>query len=440
MESKKTKGKKLNKKTNISDEQSKDITQILIGSLLLLIGMSIGVAMSIGNTFALDTSTSPNATTSNATNPNATAPNATNPNATSPNATTSNATNPNATTGNVYLDSSKIYIEKITTKAKEVKIGEKVEIELCTNVNILGAKLTFKSSKGNQFTVYLNNVNGDEYIEIPTTVTADTYYLSQLTMQSVTTETTYVNGNDYDFKIELKITEKESPKQVYNNEDITEKTIKEIASTETKKDDKSDVTINATGNTVISKEVFNSIKGTDKNLIIKYQDNEIIFNGKDITEPKDIDVKLETACITDDEDFKKIDNNGYIVNFANNGDLPGKEIVKIKATTEMKEYFGNKKLYVYYYDKENNKFTLIAKNVSLENDYYQFVIDHNSKYLLTDKKIETKDVEVDENVVDFQNSNKTNITIILLSILLIIAVIIFVLLMKGKNNLKKKKD
>ena len=429
MERKIIKGNRLNRKK----EEVKDITQIFLCSLLLLVGMAIGIAMSLNGTFALDTSTPPNATTSNATNSNATSSNATSSNATSSNATSSNATSSNATSNNVYIDSNRIYLEKIEIKTKEAKVGDKVAVNLCTNININSAKLIFKSNNGNQFTIYLSNLNNDEYMEIPSTVPSDTYYLSQLTLDNDNSTTTYTNGNDYNFNIEIIITEKETKSKIYNNEDVNANTIKESKKEETK-----DITINATGNSVISKEVFNSIKGTDKKVIIKYQDNEIIFSGRDIKEAKDIDVSMKIICITDDDTSKVINNNGYIINFANNGDLPGKEIVRIKATTEMKNYFENKKLYVYYYDEPNNKFTLIARNITLENDYYEFAINHNSKYILTDTQIDTKTVTVDENIVDFQNSNKTNTIIILVSILIVVAVTIFILLMKKKEN--KKKD
>ena len=411
MEKKNTKGRMLNKKIT---ESPNDITQIVIGSLLLLVGMAIGVAMSLNGTFALDTATAPNATSSNATSSNATATNATN--------------------SNVYVDNTKIYLDGIEIAKKEVTLGEKIKISLCTNRTLTNAKLLFKSNKGNQFTVYLNNLNNDEYIEIPSTVKADTYYLSQLVLESYDLSTTYVNGNNYNFNISLKINEPKKKSYIYNNEDITEEKIKEIA----KSEDKTDITINATGNSIISKELFNTIKGTNKKLVIKYQDHEIIFNGKDITSTKDIDVNIKIVCISEDDTFKEISNNGYIINFAENGNLPGKATVRLNTTNEIKQFFKNKKAYLYYYDETNKKYTLIASNLTLKDGYYEFTISHNSKYILTDKKIDKKTATVDENVVDFQNSNNTNIAIILISVLLIIAVIVFILLIKRKENEKKK--
>ena len=407
------KGKKLNNK--ITEEQAKDITQIAFGSLLLLIGIAIGVAMSLNGTFALEAATSPNATSTNA--------------------TATNATSTNATSSNVYVDNTKIYLDGIELGKKEATLGEKIKVNLCASHILTKETFLYKSNKGNQFTAYLNNINNEEYIEISSTVTPDTYYLSQLILETTGLTTTYVNGNNYNFNIELKIAEPKKKSYIYNNEDITEEKIKDI----TKSEEKTEITINATGNSIISKEVFNSIKGTNKKLIIKYQNHEIIFNGKDITNAKDIDASIKIVCISDDETFKEISNNGYIINFAENGELPGKATIKLKATDEMKQFFKNKKAFLYYYDETNKKYTILYNTLTVKDDYIEFTINHNSKYVLTDKKIDKKEVTVDNNVVDFQNSNNTNIAIILLSILLIIAVIVFILLIKRKDNKHEKK-
>ena len=407
MKNEKTKGELLNNQT-----QTKGIktNQIILGIFLLLTGIAIGIAINSNGTFALETATSTNATTSNA--------------------TSSNATSSNATSSNVYLDNTKIYLEGITIDKKEAKLGEKVNINLCTNKTLTNAKLLFKSNKGNQFTVYLSNLNDEEYFEIPSDIKTDTYYLSQLILESNDLTTTYVNGNNYNFDIELKITNNKNKTYIFNNENITEDSIKAI----TESDGKSEITINATGNNIISKEIFNAIKGTNKKLIIKYNDNEFIFNGKDITDIKDIDTKITISCISDDETFDIINNNGYIIKFANNGKLPGKATIRLKTTEEMQEFFGNNKIYLYYYDETNQKFTLISKTITSNNGYYEFTINHNSKYILTDNKIDSTTVEVDSNIVNFQSSNNTYLLIIGASIALILIVVLIIIILKRKKN------
>ena len=297
-------------------------------------------------------------------------------------------------------------------------------------------KILFKSDKGNQFTVHVNNLNIDEYIKIPTNAKQDTYYISQVTLESEDLKETYVNGANYEFNTKLVIKENKKKTYIYNNEEITAETINEIKSSE----DKTEIQLNATDNSIISKELFNSIKGTDKKIIVKYQDNEIIFEGKEIKEAKDIDVSIKINCISEDKDFSIISNNGYVINFADNGNLPGKTKIRLKATTEMKNYFKDNSIFIYFYDEENSKYTLIAKNVKLNTGYYEFAIDHNSKYIFTDSKITSKKVKIDENIVDFQNSNKINYIIIIAGIILILAVVALIAILTKKNTGEKNEE
>lgn len=382
------------------EAQGMKTNQIILGIFLLLIGITIGITINSNGTFALETATSTNATSSN------------------------------ATSSNVYLDNTKIYLEGITIEKKEAKLGEKVNINLCTNKTLTSAKILFKSDKGNQFTVYLNSINNEEYFEIPSNTKTDTYYLSQLVLESDNLTTTYVNGNNYNFNIQIKITNNKNKTYIYNNENITEDSIKDI----TESGEKTEITINATGNAIISKEIFKAIKGTNKNLIIKYNDNEFTFNGKDITDIKDIDAKITISCISDDETFDIINNNGYIIKFANNGKLPGKATIRLKTTEEMHDFFGNNKIYLYYYDETSQKFTLISKNITSNNGYYEFTINHNSKYILTDTEIDSTTVEVDSNIVNFQSSNNSYLLIIGATIALILIVILIIIILKRKNN------
>ena len=102
----------------------------------------------------------------------------------------------------------------------------------------------------------------------------------------------------------------------------------------------------------------------------------------------------------------------------------------------MKNFFKNDGIYIYFYDKDNSKYTLIAKNVKINNGYYEFAIDHNSKYIFTNTKITSKKVKTDENIVNFQNSNKINILITIAGIILVIAVIMLIAVL-SKNNKEK---
>ena len=74
------------------------------------------------------------------------------------------------------------------------------------------------------------------------------------------------------------------------------------------------------------------------------------------------------------------------IEFANNGVLPGKVLIKIKVDFALREYLGDDALTLYY--KNNDGYDVIANNVVESNDeFFVFYIDHNSTYLLTNKKV-----------------------------------------------------
>ena len=136
----------------------------------------------------------------------------------------------------------------------------------------------------------------------------------------------------------------------YNNSEITQKALDEISnSSETQ-----NIIINIDNKTVVSKKIFETIKGTSKQLIIKSGDNQIIFNGKDIAESKDIDATISSNSIVDDIELKEVSNRGIVLNFANNGNLPGVATIRIKVTDKIKSELNLDDIYVYYYNPESN--------------------------------------------------------------------------------------
>lgn len=101
---------------------------------------------------------------------------------------------------------------------------------------------------------------------------------------------------------------------------------------------------------------------------------------------------------------------GYIrylsINFADNGELPCKTIVRIKPDYATRNIIGAKGLYLFYVD--GDKYTKISEGIEMnEDDYYDFVITHNSEYWLIGKNVN----EV-ANVLNITNgSDVTNIKI-----------------------------
>ena len=92
------------------------------------------------------------------------------------------------------------------------------------------------------------------------------------------------------------------------------------------------------------------------------------------------------------------------------------------------------KVNVYYYNDKTNKFTLISSGITLTDDYYEFNISHTSSYVLTNEEIDKKYLETNENVVNFQKSNKVNLLLIGAGGLVIIGTTCLIIFIKRKNK------
>ena len=229
----------------------------------------------------------------------------------------------------------------------------------------------------------------------------------------------------------------------YKTSEITDELLTQLVESDTVKS----IIINADEDTKIFEKIFEKLKNTNKQLVITYNENEIIFNGKNITNPKDIDVKIITNTILADKELSEMDlnTNGIAVDFEPNGELPGIAKIRIKATSTIKSSI-NSKVYVYYYDDENKNFMLVSKNVELTDDeFYEFAIEHNSKYVLVNNEINEKllagYVEPTSNekkeTVSFLESHKTYIAIIGMCAIAIIVIVIIIIL--DKKGIKKRK-
>lgn len=323
-------------------------------------------------------------------------------------------------------------------ESKEVKIGETLKITFKASEPLYGMTLKFKSEKGNEFSADISKyyTNYDPKFMIPSNVMPDDYVISSITIINAQDSVTYTKGDN--LKFDIKLTIKDTNKKVYSylNKEIDERILNEIYNYK----EGSTINIDANDNSIISAELFNVLKGTSKDLVIEYQGNKITFCGKNISNPKSIDVSMTIDKIKENDELLEYVDEGIIINLSSNGNLPGKATYKIYATEEIKESLGNKNIYLYYYDETNKNFNLIQTNVKLNDNYYELNINHNSKYILTKKKIESQYVvKESNNIVDFQNNNTTNILLIIGGIILILVVLIIIILLKRSRNLQKNK-
>jgi len=227
----------------------------------------------------------------------------------------------------------------------------------------------------------------------------------------------------------------------YNNSEITQDILTNISnSTETQS-----ITINLDNNVNINEEIFGAIKGKEIKLTINVGENQIIFNGNDITTPKDINAEISYNLASEDTLLKEIVEEGVVINFANNGKLPGTATIRIKVTDEMKKALNMETILVYHYDEETKELTQMTANATYKEDgFIEFSIDHNSKYLFVNELIEEKEYTVTtgentevKNEVSFLESHKMYIMIIGVSVLAI--VIVAIILIVDKKAIAKRK-
>ena len=141
----------------------------------------------------------------------------------------------------------------------------------------------------------------------------------------------------------------------------------------------------------LNQEVFEAIKGTNKKIVLSSGGIQWTFNGKDITDKNIKDIQLNTNMTSkyaSDEIYQQIEwgQEAMILNFADNGELPGKATIRIKADYVFQHMEGKDNFYVYYYDNTNKDMVLVAPNLSIidgEEQYLEFEITHNSSYVIT---------------------------------------------------------
>ena len=204
----------------------------------------------------------------------------------------------------------------------------------------------------------------------------------------------------------------------------------------------------------ITRGVFEALKGTDRNLTIKSGENEIVFKGDDIKKSKDIEADMSYEVVSEDKDLQdKGFEDGIVVYFADNGELPGVATVRIKVDNTIRKTLNLDKIYVYFYDEENDELEELSDEAEYKNGYIEFEIEHNSKYVLVSEEIEEKEAEVEETAkeskkekedddddeVTFLESNKMYLIIIGAAILVIIIVVIIIIVNKKKKAKAKEK-
>ena len=231
----------------------------------------------------------------------------------------------------------------------------------------------------------------------------------------------------------------------YNNSEITPEILEKISNNT----ELQNITINLDENVNISREVFKAIKEKNIKLTINTGENQIIFDGNNIEITKDINAEISYNLVNEDSLLKEIVQEGVVIDFANNGELPGTALIRIKATEELKQALDMDTILVYYYNEETKELTQMTDDAIYNEDgYIEFSINHNSKYLLVNKLIEEKEYSVtttngdvkEKDKVSFLESHKMYVIIIGVSILAVIVVVVILIVDKKVKNKKDDKN
>ncbi|MBR0457456.1 MAG: fibronectin type III domain-containing protein [Firmicutes bacterium] len=149
-------------------------------------------------------------------------------------------------------------------------------------------------------------------------------------------------------------------------------------------------------NTIIPKEVFEAIAG--KNITLVFQDEDIqwVFEGLKVKKEKCKDIDLATNI--HGENGKNLgyvdDSEVLVIDFMDNGELPGEATVRISDAFISAKYMGGTKhLMLSYVD--GNCITVEDTNVIIEEDEAAVLkITHNSRYILSSGPLSIDDAKV----------------------------------------------
>ncbi len=334
----------------------------------------------------------------------------------------------------------KIVLSGLSFESASVKAGETVYLNIQVNEepkNLTMVSIDLTSSDNKRFTAFVKDIEEKPYIEIPSYVEPGTYSVTSAVFANENGSSAYsINGAEgtekFGINATIEILEGTGDSYVYNNEDITSEIYTKIYNAPAG----SRIIVNANSNSIINEELFKAIKGQNKKLIIYNKYNQMVFKGEDITTPKTIDVAMNIYKVSEYKSISKLVSKGIVVSFPDNGNLPGKAQVRIKSIGKINSTLGDK-VYVYIFNSSSKNFCTINLNVQKSNDgYYEFEINHNSAFLLTNEKLPDDLVvaENKDNVVSFLKSNKVYLLLIAIGIIVIIAIIIVIIILKKKKN------
>ena len=164
----------------------------------------------------------------------------------------------------------------------------------------------------------------------------------------------------------------------------------------------------------ITKEMFNSIKGKNINLVVLFGSFRWVFNGKNITNPKDVYVWFNYGAYYNPGEQPDESNNyhggkvqGFFFWFAPNGDLPGRAEIRVKWDALEREGYGEIDSNISLFYNDNGKFVLEkdadCKLIEDKDKWFSFYIDHNSEFVASKNDLSGKNANEKQRKSEWYN-------------------------------------
>ena len=342
-------------------------------------------------------------------------------------------------------------IKSIKLNTTSFRPGSKVPLEIDYDKDIRVVRINFTLGTYRMYS-YINSIARNPYIIIPQSAKMGEYVLDEIYVEtynygSVSYTFDSAEGTKYlayDSRYYV-LSESNSEEEVvyYSNEELSSEIISQIHSSEKIRK----VEVMSEDSPVVSQDLFAAIKGLDKKLIVHYKDVKYEFEGNKVEKEKAFNASVDYKLINKDSDYSKYVNDGLVIDFAANGDLPGTAKVTLQKNSLFNTAFKQDHVNVYYYDEENKKFELIKEDLIVGKDAISFDITHTSTYVVTNSKINNSVVyspgekEKTTEKKEVIELDKDNIMLIAIVILAVIVVILIIILLAGNNkeaNTEKK--
>lgn len=280
------------------------------------------------------------------------------------------------------------------------------------------------SSDGSVLNAYVKSVNCFPYIIVPSTATPGTYQIDYAYLTFTDgTSLRYKNTATKSFSYNISFTVKEqslvTSKYAFSNEMYDAGISKDLD----KLDSDAIITIDANRKPLIESSIFEKIANTKRTLFIDYGSSQWVFSGVDIKNPKDIDVSTLVSNLESNSEYynsfikTNITSPSAMLKFSDNGDLPGKVLIRIDSSSIDSYLMNPNKVFVYYYKEDDDQLFKVAMEIQSNNGYYEFYVNHNSKYIVTSKEVVTDVVSSDLGMLSLNNqvvySNKSQSSFIL---------------------------